>query len=91
MTCVHFVVHGRVQGVFYRASAQDTARRLGLRGWVRNCSDGTVELVACGDEAGLRELQAWLGQGPKHARVDRVAASGIPEQDFDGFVVRRDG
>jgi acylphosphatase len=91
MHCFHYVVHGRVQGVFYRASVQQTARRLGLCGWVRNCDDGTVELIACGDKPELDELESWLYQGPTHARVDRVTASEIPQQEFDGFLVRRDG
>ena len=54
-------------------STQDTARQLGLTGWVRNLRDGRVELVACGAEAPLKELEQWLWQGPRHARVEQVA------------------
>jgi len=69
---IHVRVRGRVQGVFFRASAQREAKRLGLTGWVRNCYDSSVELVAEGEETGIRDLIAWAQSGPSAARVDRV-------------------
>ncbi len=69
-----FVVCGRVQGVFFRASTQEKATELGLNGWVRNRTDGTVELVAAGPAAAVGELEAWLHVGPRHARVETVEA-----------------
>lgn len=69
---VHVVVRGRVQGVFFRASSQREARRLGLTGWVRNRPDGNVEVLAEGEEEGLKELIAWANRGPTSARVERV-------------------
>ena len=54
---VHCVVRGRVQGVFFRASAQREATRLGVTGWVRNLSDGSVEIVAEGEDERVRELR----------------------------------
>jgi acylphosphatase len=86
--CRRFLVTGRVQGVFYRASTQGTALHLGLMGWVRNCADGTVELVACGEEEKLQELERWLWQGPPHARVEQVTAQDCVAQSFAGFSVR---
>lgn len=86
--CKRFIVTGRVQGVFYRGSAQDTARRLGLSGWTRNCSDGSVELVACGAPGALDELEAWLRKGPSQARVENVVQETIELQNFTGFQVR---
>ena len=74
MKRVHLIVHGRVQGVFFRASARDRARQLGLSGWVRNRSDGAVELVAEGERSDLDELLKAARQGPRHARVDNVDA-----------------
>lgn len=65
-------VRGRVQGVYFRASAQREARRLGLSGWVRNRSDGAVEILAEGEEIAIRELYGWAQKGPSAARVDRV-------------------
>jgi len=69
---LHCLVRGRVQGVFFRASVQREARRLGLTGWVKNQSDGTVEFSAEGEEDGLKELLGWAQRGPSAARVDRV-------------------
>ena len=69
---VHCVVRGRVQGVFFRASAQREAKRLGLTGWVRNLSDGSVEIVVEGEDEQVRELLQWAQHGPSAARVDRV-------------------
>lgn len=56
---LHMVVRGRVQGVFFRASAQREARRLGVCGWVRNRPDGALEIVAEGEEAAVRDLHGW--------------------------------
>jgi acylphosphatase len=69
---VHLLIRGRVQGVFFRASAQREARRLGLTGWVKNRPDGGVELLAEGDEDILRDLVGWSHRGPSAARVDTV-------------------
>lgn len=69
---LHLVVRGRVQGVYFRASAQREARRLGLVGTVRNRSDGSVEIVAEGEETAIRELHGWAQKGPSVARVERV-------------------
>lgn len=66
------VVAGRVQGVYYRASCAERARGLGLSGWVRNRSEGTVELEVQGEEPAVRELLAWCRQGPELARVDHL-------------------
>jgi len=70
--CRHFLVSGRVQGVFYRASTQARARELQLQGFVRNLTDGRVEVVACGDETAIAALQNWLWQGPPQAQVGEV-------------------
>lgn len=69
---VQLFVRGRVQGVYFRASTQREARRLGLTGWVRNRPDGSVEVVAEGEEVQIRELYGWAQKGPSAARVDRV-------------------
>jgi len=69
---VSLVVRGRVQGVFFRASTQREARRLGLTGWVRNRNDGSVEVLAEGEEDELKELIGWANKGPTASRVERV-------------------
>ena len=85
MVCRRFVVSGRVQGVFYRASTQQAALRFGLTGWVRNLADGSVELVACGDDAKLDQLEQWLWQGPPKAQVEQVVASEVEAKSFSNF------
>jgi acylphosphatase len=68
----HLTVRGRVQGVFFRASAQREAKRLGLTGWVRNRPDGAVEMCVEGEEEELKEMLAWANRGPSAARVEKV-------------------
>ena len=72
MICNRYLISGRVQGVFYRASAQQQAVKLGLSGWVRNLPDGRVELLACGDQTVLEELEKWLQIGPDDAKVSNI-------------------
>jgi acylphosphatase len=74
------VVEGRVQGVFYRDICRSEARRLGVRGWVRNRPDGTVEVVAEGPRDRVDELLAWCRHGPPNARVTGVAVTDEPPQ-----------
>lgn len=90
MACRHYSVRGRVQGVFYRASARDEAQRLGLTGWVMNCHDGRVELLACGDEAALAQLEHWLHRGPPMARVDGVDVTPAQDPGLSRFEIRYD-
>jgi acylphosphatase len=72
-------VHGIVQGVGFRDALRREARRLGLRGWVRNRSEGTVEALAVGDDAALGALERWARRGPPAARVDRVEATPLDD------------
>lgn len=88
MVCAHFRVRGQVQGVFFRASTEAMARRLGLSGWVRNNANGDVELIACGTVPRLDELENWLGRGPANARVTGVQRTPVTAQTFNGFEVR---
>lgn len=69
---VHLVVHGRVQGVGYRAFVEREARLRDLHGWVRNCRDGTVEAVVGGDPALIEDMIAACRRGPLSARVDAI-------------------
>jgi len=72
------LVHGRVQGVFFRGAMCDEARRFGVRGWVRNCPDGTVEAVAEGARAAVDRLIVWAHQGPPGALVTNVDVTWEP-------------
>jgi acylphosphatase len=69
---VRLRISGRVQGVFFRVYTRDEARRLGLKGWVRNLPDGRVEVLAQGDSEQLRALESFCRKGPPHARVQDV-------------------
>lgn len=83
-----FFVSGRVQGVGYRYAAQQTARRLGVSGWVRNLSDGRVEVYACGDAQALGALESWLRHGPAGAEVTAVTRASAEEGEVTGFQIR---
>ena len=85
MTARRFYIEGRVQGVFFRASTQRQAKRLGLTGHAINLPDGRVEVLAAGTEQALDKLQEWLGHGPTGARVDRVQAEDASPPDSDSF------
>jgi acylphosphatase len=69
---LRMLVHGRVQGVFFRHAAAEEARSLGLRGWVKNLANGDVEIIAEGPRRELKILAAWASQGPRLARVTGV-------------------
>ena len=83
-----FLVGGKVQGVYYRRSAQKCAQELRLAGWVRNLPDGSVEAYACGPYDALECFAAWLQRGPKFARVSRVDIEPAEVVELDGFEVR---
>ncbi|HEX5181673.1 MAG TPA: acylphosphatase [Allosphingosinicella sp.] len=81
----HLHIVGRVQGVFFRAWAVEQARALGLKGWIRNRRDGSVEAVAFGEPQAVDDFIARCRQGSPSARVDQVdveAADGEPPEDF---------
>lgn len=90
MKCVHLLISGRVQGVFYRASAHEEGRRLGLVGWVRNLPDGRVEAVAQGHEKDVDAFVEWCRNGPPLARVTKIDITEKNlETDLTDFAIRR--
>ena len=82
------VVHGRVQGVFFRGSTVEQARSVGVSGWVRNGSDGTVEAVFEGSEAQVKEMVRYCHEGPAWARVERVEEFEEAPEGLGGFAIR---
>ncbi|OGS80157.1 MAG: acylphosphatase [Gallionellales bacterium GWA2_55_18] len=69
---LRLVIHGRVQGVYFRDSMRREAQRLGIAGWVRNRSDGTVEAAVQGESADVDAIVRWAHRGPEYAHVERV-------------------
>ena len=84
ITARHLVLHGRVQGVFYRDWTVDTARSLGLAGWVRNRQDGTVEAHLEGARDAVERMIEAMRDGPPRAEVDRIDRS---EANVEGFKI----
>ena len=85
MACARFIVTGRVQGVFFRASTRERALRLGITGHAKNLADGSVEVVASGRREAVDELDGWLHHGPPAAVVEDVRREALPEQAWRGF------
>jgi acylphosphatase len=82
------IVEGRVQGVGFRWSACEEARRLHLSGWIRNADEGSVETYIEGQESSVNEFVSWLRKGPSGARVDSVTLrSSVPTGAYRRFVV----
>jgi len=81
--CVRCHVSGRVQGVWYRAAAQEQAQALGVSGFARNLADGRVEVLACGSRKAVDRMVTWLAEGPPMARVQHVERSeeALPADD----------
>lgn len=82
------VVHGAVQGVFFRDTCRREANQQGVNGWVTNRLDGTVEAVFEGNEDGVRSMISWVHHGPPAARVTDVETVEEPVQGLTGFSVR---
>lgn len=83
------IISGRVQGVSYRATTCEAARKLGLTGYARNLSDGRVEVVAEGSDQALVALEQWCRNGPPAARVESIETSHqSPSGEFRDFSIR---
>jgi acylphosphatase len=85
MACRRFVVRGRVQGVWFRASTREQAERLGLSGHALNLPDGRVEVLVCGAGDALDQLATWLWRGPPLAEVKNVSSEELPDRPMSGF------
>ena len=86
MSAARFLVSGKVQGVWFRASTREQALRLNLQGFARNLADGSVEVVALGDANSLALLESWLWQGPMLAKVSNVQRQALATPpSLEGF------
>lgn len=81
MARAHIYVHGKVQGVFFRSSAKGRARALGVKGWVKNCLDGSVEAIFEGEKSTVEEAVNWCKKGPAGAVVESI---GVHWEDYLG-------
>jgi acylphosphatase len=88
MVCKRVIVSGEVQGVYFRDTCRATATEHGVRGWVRNLPDHTVEALFEGDPAAVDRLVAWAHDGPVAAQVERVHVTDTEPEGLHGFEVR---
>jgi acylphosphatase len=84
---VHLLIKGKVQGVFYRASAKDVAEQLNLTGWIRNTKNGDVESMVTGDEDLVKEFIEWCKKGPGRAKVEKVTVTEKESELFESFKI----
>lgn len=87
MTAIHLIIKGKVQGVFYRATAKKKAKELNITGWIKNNEDGDVEAVASGAESALQTFIDWCKDGPEMAVVENVIIRKINYVNFETFQV----
>ena len=88
MVSLRLEISGRVQGVGFRYSMREEAMRRGVRGWVRNRRDGSVEALAQGEAAAVQALIDWARRGPPGARVTEMRSSALEEAAHHGFELR---
>jgi acylphosphatase len=89
MPSVHLLIKGKVQGVFYRATAKDMAQALDLKGWIKNTGEGDVEVIVTGSDSAIHQFIEWCKKGPPKAVVITVNVTSITEKPFDDFRVAR--
>jgi acylphosphatase len=89
MPTLRLIIKGKVQGVFFRASAKEAANKIGVTGWVRNTPEGYVETMVNGTEAEVQQFVNWCRKGPSKAKVTEVEVSTEREQTFGDFDIVR--
>ena len=89
MKTIHLIISGKVQGVFFRATAKRQAQRLNITGWVKNTTEGNVELIVSGEAEILEEFIQWCNNGPDNAQVLNVKVNDNTYQHFDSFEIIR--
>lgn len=89
MKTVHIKITGKVQGVFFRATAREIANIHQLKGWVKNTIDKAVEIMISGNPSAIDSFLEWCKQGPERAFVDEVIVTELPLKKFDSFEILR--
>lgn len=87
MKTVHLIITGKVQGVFFRASAKDVAEKYEVKGWIKNTESGAVEALVTGEPYNIDEFVNWCKEGPEKAKVDHVAVTQKPKMKFPAFEI----
>ena len=88
METIHLVIKGKVQGVYFRATAREVANKLGIKGWVKNMPDKNVEVLAAGSKEQIEKFVEWCRRGPKHAVVHEVIIkTDVNEENLSGFSI----
>jgi len=86
---LNIYVYGKVQGVFYRASAVDAANSMGIKGFARNEKDGSVYIEAEGEDSALEKFVGWCRRGPARASVERIVDEESDMKNYANFVIRK--
>lgn len=89
MSTVHLTITGKVQGVFYRATAKKIADKMGLTGTVQNSDSGEVDIWASGPHEQLQKFISWCREGPAGARVEEVRTEWADDRSYTGFSIIR--
>ena len=89
METVHLVIKGKVQGVYYRASAREKANELGIKGWIKNTPAGDVEVMASGKKEQLEKFVEWCRRGPKYAEVKDMIVTKGEIENFNDFNIKK--
>ena len=89
MKTIRLTIKGKVQGVFYRATAKEVADQLSIKGWAKNLPDKNVEIVATSSPEILQQFIDWCKQGPPKAKVDQVIIEELNLEEFNGFRIIR--
>ena len=89
METVHLLIKGKVQGVFFRATAKKNAEKYKIKGWIRNTKDKNVEAMITGEPGMLEQFIEWCKKGPDEAKVEEVAILKQPEKEFRNFEIIR--
>lgn len=84
-------VYGRVQGIFFRKSVKELADKIGIKGSVRNCADGSVEIIAQGNEDKIKKLYSWIKSNPGFSKIERVTIDNLNEnENYKDFIIIKD-
>lgn len=89
METKHLIITGKVQGVFYRASAKEKANKLNIRGWIKNTATGNVEAIVTGNMQQIEDFIQWCKSGPAKATVSNVIIHNQEFREFDSFKIER--